>query len=261
MDRSVIKSNLAMKRILYLNLLVCMLHLTACNEATSIDPTPTELHSIAYLKSLGRESATRIRQVVHIAGVVTANDVLGEWNRQLVLEDPSGGITLSIEDQELYRRYPIGARLVISCNSLTLYNYGGRIELGIEADAYGRTGLDVEAEARHILAVEPSGALPLPRATKIEEFTPQLVDCYLRIDNLRFMESGTWVVINPDNEAQYTEHTVEDDKGQTLTVRISPTAHYANEPLPEGKGSLYGILDYFNGSYALRVVHYGVDFR
>lgn len=261
MDRSVTKSNLVMKRILYLNLLGYLLLFVACNEATSIDPTPTELHSIAYLKSLGGESATAIRQVVHIAGTVTANDVLGEWNRQLVLEDTTGGITLSIADRELYRRYPIGARLIISCNSLILYNYGGRIELGMEADAYGRTGLDAEAEARHILAVEPSGALPLPRTTKIEELSPRLVDCYLRIDNLRFTQSGTWAVTNSDDETQYTEHTVEDDKGHILTVRVCPTTHYANEPLPEGRGSLYGILDYFNGAYALRVVHYGVGFR
>lgn len=251
-----------MKRILFHKLLPVLLLFTACNEATEIDPEPTDFHSIAYLKSLCRDSSTAIRQVIHITGIVTANDYLGEWDRQLVLEDESGGITLSIEDRELYRRYPLGARLQIACNSLTLYNYGGRIELGMEADRYGRIGLDAEAEAGHILSSTPSAGLPQPLKVGIGELTPQLVDRYIRIDNLRFTSSGTWASNEAVPEATYyTEHTVEDDHGATLQVSICPTTHYANEPLPEGKGSLCGILDYFNGVYALRVVHYGVFFR
>ena len=35
---------------------------------------------------------------------------------------------------------------------------------------------------------------------------------------------------------------------------------YATEPVPQGTGSVYGIIDYFNGKYTLRIANREVDF-
>lgn len=256
-------SNYAMRPILYHSLLlVCMLF-TACNEATSITDEVLETHSIAYLKSLGGESATVIRQAVVIRGVVTANDRLGEYDRQLVLEDESGGITLSIEASELYRRYPIGTIIHLFCNGLTLHNYGGHIELGYTADAYGRIGIPAEETNRYLHLREPSTSMPRPTPISLTELTPSLIDRYVRIDNVRFLTPRVaWCDDPSATSYRYrVEHPIADEAGNTLHVEAISTCHYAKEPLPEGKGSLYGIIDYFNGRYTLRVINYGVDFR
>lgn len=49
-------------------------------------------------------------------------------------------------------------------------------------------------------------------------------------------------------------------RGRTFTVRTAATCVYAKEPLPQGTGSLYGIIDYFAGKYTLRVTNREAEF-
>ena len=50
------------------------------------------------------------------------------------------------------------------------------------------------------------------------------------------------------------------DKVKVFTVRTAATCVYAKEPLPQGTGSLYGIIDYFAGKYTLRVTNREAEF-
>lgn len=51
-----------------------------------------------------------------------------------------------------------------------------------------------------------------------------------------------------------------DTRGRTFTVRTAATCAYAKEPLPQGTGSLYGIIDYFAGKYSLRITNREAEF-
>mgnify|MGYP000823525294 FL=1 len=57
-----------------------------------------------------------------------------------------------------------------------------------------------------------------------------------------------------------TEREIVDTRGRTFTVRTAATCVYAKEPLPQGTGSLYGIIDYFAGKYTLRVTNREAEF-
>ena len=252
-----------MRTIFSFSLLVCLL-LGACNEATSIDHEDEEvsgLCSIAYLKAQASDGEHIIDESLVVQGVVTSTDRLGEFNRQLILEDESGAILINIELAELYRRYPIGSRLEIYCCGLRLRNYGGRIELCGETDVYQRYGIREEELDRYIRTLTPAERAPEPRVMTFEEITAKEVACYVRFDQVQFTESGVWCDADPtESDATACEHTITDSAGNRFAVRTLPTCHYAKEPLPSGKGSLYGIIDYFNGRYSLRVVNYGVRF-
>lgn len=246
------------------SLLLAVLLLVACNEATSIDHEAEEvygLHSIAYLKSYATSDARRIEASLVVEGVVTSTDRLGEFERELIIEDESGGIGIAIESAELYRRYPIGSRLQIYCNGLTLYNFGGRIELGDERDAYLRNGIHIDHLERYIRLLTPTEGDPAPTIKSITTIAPSDVGRYVRLDRVHFVEQGLWCAEDADGKPVATEHPIQDDRGNPFWVRTLPTCHYAKEPLPVGRGSLYGIIDYFNGRYTLRVVNYGVLFE
>ena len=246
------------------SLLLAVLLLVACNEATSIDHEAEEvygLHSIAYLKSYATSDARRIEASLVVEGVVTSTDRLGEFERELIIEDATGGISIAIESAELYRRYPIGSRLQIYCNGLTLYNFGGRIELGDERDAYLRNGIHIDHLERYIRLLTPTEGDPAPTIKSITTIAPSDVGRYVRLDRVHFVEQGLWCAEDADGKPVATEHPIQDESGAQFWVRTLPTCHYAKEPLPAGKGSLYGIIDYFNGRYTLRVVNYGVQFE
>ena len=100
------------------------------------------------------------------------------------------------------------------------------------------------------------------RPVGIAELNPRYVDTYVRIDDVSFTESpAAWCDRDPES-GRYTttERTLTDAAGDMLTVRTAGTALYAGEPLPEGRGSLCGIVDCFNGKYTLRITGFETSF-
>lgn len=79
---------------------------------------------------------------------------------------------------------------------------------------------------------------------------------------MRFADAGkTWCDTDPETgRAVATEREIVDTRGRTFTVRTAATCVYAKEPLPQGTGSLYGIIDYFAGKYTLRVTNREAEF-
>lgn len=246
-----------MKRIASINVLLLLLLLLGhCNQASEPnfdDPTlaPT---SIRQLKALAEGSTTRIRQELLIEGIVTANDHYGEWERQIHLEDGTSGITLALSEADCYHRYPIGASVRIACNGLLLYNYNGSLLLGTEPDAYARIGLTAKQEAAHLRRTDEHPTTPTPLLITLPITDTRAADRFVRLDGIHFSASGTWCERDPEtNRHIHTTHLLIDEQGETLPLWTHASAHYANEPLPEGKGSLYGILETSYEGYRLRV--------
>lgn len=245
---------------------LCALLLGGCNSATELTIDPNDepasgLHTIAYLKSLSDKDVTTIHEEVVVEAVVTANDRFGEFIGQIIVEEPNGAIAIYLQGVENYRTYPIGTHLRIYCNGLTLRNYGGKIELTDQEDEYGRYGLTQAAQQRHLHPISYTES-PLPTLVTIDELEANHIDRLVLLHDVSFTSSGRWCATDTaTNQPIATQHTIEDEQGNTLTILCSKECLYANEPLPEGKGSLCGIVDYFGGEYALRISNYQVDFQ
>ncbi len=246
-----------MRRIASINaLLILLLLLGHCNQASepNFENPALAITSIRQLKALAEGSATHIRQEILIEGVVTANDHYGEWEQQIHLEDATSGITLALSEANCYRRYPIGASVRVACNGLLLYNYNGSLLLGTEPDAYARIGLSANQEAAHLRRTDEHPTTPTPLLITLPITEPRAADRFVQIDGVHFSASGTWCKRDPEtNRHIHTTHLIIDEQGEELSVWTHASADYANEPLPEGKGSLYGILETSYEGYRLRV--------
>lgn len=256
----VICSNYAMKTIVNsrLWLLVACWLCFACDRASRIDfDDPTENCSVAWLKAQAAGSVTTIRTAYRCEAVVTANDAYGELFHRLVVEDATAAITIVIERNNLYRTYPIGTTLSIDCNGLSLCDYGGKVELGMGLGDEGYTdGLNSADEARHLRIAAEATTHPEAQRSRFDEVTAAQIDRFVRFDGVRFVEHDTWCEMDPESgERITTERTLTDADGNHFIVRTLGSASYANEPLPEGEGSLCGVIDYFGGRYTLRVVN------
>lgn len=257
-----------MKRIIHVSLqLLCTLCvgglMVCCDRSSSpdFDQPPLATQSIRLLKARSVEQATRLTEEIRIEGIVTADDLFGEWERQLVIEDPSGGICIALDDRQLYRRFPRGTTLSISCNGLILHRIGGMVILGGERDAYGNIALDEEHISRHIHRTSAVQIEPQPTPCTITALNSAMADRYLRIDDLHFTEQASWCATDPlTHRFVPTIHIAADRAGNQLMVYAHPTLTYADEPLPEGNGSLWGIAELTNEGMRLRVVHRQYDF-
>lgn len=243
------------------------LAVSACDRSEALEYTPgidTKEHlSIAYLKSLCRAESHTIRTDCYIEGLITANDLYGEYTQALVVEDASGGIEIEVEGRELFRHYPVGRTLRIFCEGLALGDYGGKVILGAAPTGeYLTDRISENDRALRLHLLEHTPVSPTPRHITIAEARLAWVGRYVALSDLEVVESRTgarWCECNPLSGAPITttRHLV-DAAGDTLDLYLPATISYATEPLPSGRVCAYGILDYFNRRFQLRPVNRGV---
>lgn len=253
-------------RISLLTLPVLLTLPAGCDRATQPEFTvrpPEPQNSVAYLKSLcDGKSSVAIAQDITIRGFVTANDLYGEFHRTIVVEDASGGIAIAAEGSPLADLYPFGIVATVRCNGLTLCDYGGKIQLGTTPGDGGAGCIPREELARYIRTEPPGGETPSAQLLTFDAVSARHIDTRVRFDDVRFADAGkTWCDTDPETgRAVATEREIVDTRGRTFTVRTAATCVYVKEPLPQGTGSLYGIIDYFAGKYTLRVTNREAEF-
>lgn len=87
--------------------------LAGCDKASGLefdDDPPAGTATIAALKSRCTGEQAAVTEDITVEGVVTGNDLYGEFYKTLVVEDTSGGISIAVDATELYVDYPVGRR-------------------------------------------------------------------------------------------------------------------------------------------------------
>ena len=85
---------------------------------------------------------------------------------------------------------------------------------------------------------------------------------FVAIDNLSLVPSEhgmQWADIDPTTGRPITtvRHFLQDN--QTLCVVIDARCQYANEYIPESPLTLTGVVDWYAGDIALRIVDHGIE--
>lgn len=279
--KGVTSSNCAMKTIVPVNRLpaisrtalrtavsvvLALAVLAGCDKASGLefdDDPPAGTATIAALKSRCTGEQAAVTEDITVEGVVTGNDLYGEFYKTLVVEDTSGGISIAVDATELYVDYPVGTAVTIHCNGLFLCDYGGKVMLGTRPTGeYAGPGRIPPAEAALYLRRKQAETRPLrPRTLTFGEVDMRHTDTYVHFEGVRFVQQGNWCDPDPETgRPATTERQIADASGREFTVRTAGTCTYATEPVPQGTGSVYGIIDYFNGKYTLRIANREVDF-
>ena len=258
-----------MKQIVISSIIVIILLLSSCNRATSIsfddmDDLERDITSIQHLKTLSTQNTTPITQDIKLLGTVTANDLFGEFDKMIVVEDQTGAITIEINDININDAYPINSRIMIYCNGLALGNYGGKISIGaLPTGDYSIDRIPSNEVLKYIKIIELETIPPIPMAVTIRELNHDHIDRYVSLQGIQFEESNiiAWCDVDPiSREPITTTHTIIDNRGDHLKVRTLGRCSYAKELRPKGIGALNGIIDYFNGQYYIQVVNREVYF-
>lgn len=257
-----------MKPILFRSatLLAAAVWVAACSRSSGLDfpereDTTAGQHSVAWLKSQCKGESTLLTDEIVVRGRVVANDRFGEWSRALVIADETGGITVFADAASLAERYPFGASVVLYCNGLRLHDYGGKVVIGSEPSDYYGFGIPQELVASHLHREADAPAAPMPVVVTLGRITAEHIDTYVQVAGVHFCERGCWC--DKDTATGRfvdTDRTIADDAGNQFVVRTRGGCLYASEPLPEGKGSLCGVVDCFNGRFSLLVVNREADF-
>lgn len=227
--------------------LVAVLMMAGCESEVGGEQPPQEL-SVRQIVALYEGYPRLITQPIAIEAVVVSSDRFGEFRGRVVVEDSTGGVSFVVDSDALYELHQVGDILRVDCCGLTIGAYGGSVRLGAEGTTSEVAPLSVARWREHYSTVGVVEEEPY-KCVKIGELSPSMLSTRLLLRSVRFVEAGEeWA----PQRSNTTRHLVDcASEGDTLDVRLSGRSSFADQIIPEGECSLFGVLDCFNDRYQL----------
>jgi hypothetical protein len=217
------------------------------------DPVMTGTYTtIAALKALYTGTPIKITSDAYISGVVIADDQSGNFYKELVLQDSTGGISIDVDQSNYWTTYKIGRRVYVKCNGLTLGPYASLLQLGAGVD---NTGSILRIASTLIGQYVLPGSYyhyVTPKTIHISDITLANLDSYLntlvKIDTAEFAEQDTTFADGPTKTDRSLD--IKDCNGKSLVIRSSGYANFATTKVPTGNGSIVAVVQIYNSSGA-----------
>ncbi|MCQ2273044.1 MAG: DUF5689 domain-containing protein [Bacteroidales bacterium] len=229
-------------RLQYIILLVIVaLFAVSCKKDLDVAPCSTydgkATHTIAELLAFHNPQSGNaydsIPQGVVIQGVVVSSDKEGNCYKYLTLDDGTSGIQIKLNSSTLYTNYPIGQRVFVKCDGLVLGNYGYLHQLGWYENGQMQA-LNTNVFYKYLYKDGMPGPEPEPIVLHSKnDVNPTMYSRLVRFVNCTFE--------NPGNTYGGNQNIVL-ESGDKLILYTSDYATFANQPLPEGKFDIVGIL-------------------
>ncbi len=212
--------------------------------------------TIQEVKALYPGYVEQITDDLILEGYVVSSDESGNIYKTLyiqdALENPTQGISISLDQTDSYGLFPLGSKVYIYLKDLYIGDYGGVIQIGdLSIDENGIADFSRIPTSKTDLVIK--------RACEISEITPKEVT----IDEINDDLLGTLIQINdvqvsdlnvgtPYSMPDTSENKIlKNCDGQTIILRNSGYSDFASNPMPEGKGSVVAILSKYNSDYQL----------
>lgn len=223
------------------------------------DPDITATNTIADLKALHLvgDPYQLITDDMIIEAVVIADDKSGNFYKTIVVQDASAGISIRIEQADLYTQYPVGRKLFINCKGLYIGDYNGLYQLG--------GALDMTDPANPALLGISSVLLDkfLVKGSYNNVVTPLLrtmgtlsnddQNMLIQIDGVEFSDADLGTTYADAVNKFSMNKTVHDCSGISAIIRNSGYADFAAQPIPEGNGTLTAVMSIYGSTLQLLI--------
>lgn len=178
-----------------------------------------------------------IDQDIVIGGYVTSSDEASNFYRTLTIEDSSGGAEIMVGLYDIHNIYPKDYYLTISLKGCAVGEHFGIMQVGLPAAEYSYYSTDYFSSRvvvdKHIKRYDKRSSIS-PMPLSVGEL--KMSDCgrLVNISNLAAESDGVW-----------SGYTIFSDKsGGKVAIYTSEYADYAQNPLPAGRVSVTGVLQY-----------------
>ncbi len=250
-----------------------LLLILSCNKKfdeppLNADPEIPVTMTIQELKA--RYQGTGIFETIHdeqvISGVVVADDRSGNFFKQIVIQDETGGLPIQIDMNSIYSSYPIGRRIFVKLKGLMMGDYGGTIQLGLDSvrSSDGRflnLGRIPQTLLPNYITGGSYGNVVTPKIIKPSQFSGNINDALLstlvQINNVEFRDADlikTYANAESPTQESARNFTIKPcDDTKSIVLRNSSYATFAGLPVPQGNGQMAGILSVFNNTLQIAI--------
>lgn len=189
-----------------------------------------------------------------ISGRVISSDETGNIYKNLVIADKTAAITIAINEYDLFESYKLGQEIVMDVTDAYVGMYSGLLQIGSD-NGSSTTFLSIEsfqsmAQINGLPKMSEVDTLVttidvLKNAINSAEGLQQWQSQLIRLDSVYFAEGGR----APYSEAyKSTGRYIYDEAGNSIMVYNNSYADFQAEILPAGKGSIVGILSFYERS-------------
>lgn len=208
-----------------------------------------------------------------IRGYVTSSDASGNIYKSLYIQDETGAITLSINQNSLFNQYRVGQEVIIDVTGLYVGKYAGLEQIGGYGEYNGTPQVSFMTYESFVEHAQVNG-LPVLTTNYINmgdqypvggpyciRTTIGQINGMTSAEEVQAMQSQfvelqnvSWEGGGVETYAPYEEsvsRNLTDASGQTIIVRNSGYATFYNQVLPKGTGNVRGMLSYYNGSWQI----------
>ena len=186
---------------------------------------------------LAMESGTVFNEDASVYGIVTADEVSGNLYKAAFMQDRATGDAV-----ELYMDAVSGLRIG---DSIRVYLKG--VTYGLYNNLPQLSGFEPDG---HIVILANNKPIP-PTVTTIANINAgKHLAGLVKLENVRFTEQNTFAEPNTYGNRTLADPT---DYSQTVIVRTSNYANFANDSLPQGMGSLVAIASVYGSTWQLMI--------
>ena len=182
-----------------------------------------------------------------IKAVVVGNDVSGNIFKQLYIQDETGGINMGVDQNSIYTDYRVGQEIFVHLKGLYIVSYGGQLQIGYDKTQANR--IPWETFGFYVFKNKwPQAENAVPQTVSLSSLDESMVNTLVKLEDVYFPDGGKLPYSATDLT---TNRTLKDGHGNSVIVRNSNYADFAADILPEGGGTVVGILSKFNADWQL----------
>jgi hypothetical protein len=183
-----------------------------------------------------------------LQGVIVADDKSGNYYKEIVIEDSTGGIVLLLNGYDLYTDYPSGRKIFIKAKGLYLGDYNGLIQLGGSIDSSGSSpalaGIATNLFDTYLFKGTFNNVVN-PHVVSVSQLTTNMFDTLqstlIQLNNFQFSNTDTAKPYADTVNHATVNFTLQDCAGETVSLRNSGYANFAGLKVPDGNGNLNAI--------------------
>ncbi len=246
------KANIKLSALL---LLASLFIFSACRK-TFDEPPIADLPNlkgnmtIADLQALAAPTPVALEEGKIIEAIVVADDKSGNFYKQLIIEDATGGMRIDIDGYDLYNEYPIGRRVWVQLGGLYIYKDGDVPALiGSSDPSQGR--IPQAIYKNYIIGGDYDNPVT-PKQRTLSTLTPADYHTLITLSDVEFSSAFAGQTYGDVvNQFSTNAELLECATQGIIIVRHSAYSDFASERMPRGNGTLTAVFNSFNGTAQL----------
>ena len=211
-----------------------------------------------FLRDNYEDGVYRIRDSIVIRAFVNSSDEAGNFFNTLYLQDhltnPKNGMSVLLDMRNSYSKFPPGSEVIIKLPGLYMKKKAGSLTLGFARQSFGNLVVSAIPSLRipdflRRSCAETKELSPTPLS--IRALDTMYLQQLILVEGVEVIEAHRGL---PMAEAEMdSERVFEDCAGDQIVLNNSGFADFANAIIPDGNGSISGILTGKPGNYELQI--------